>query len=161
MQQNYYGNLFRSQRLRQQKTQKTVAKELGITNASISLRESGERKFKVQELYKAYKIFGIDVGFGNIFNSIDEGRGEIIKIFSYLSEKERENISEKNYNELSIHTLEKIKTILNEKKRKESNLDLDILMTIKEKERLKEVLKMYIDRDGNLERVLNILEMII
>ena len=157
---NNYGEKFREERIRLELTQSQVAESLGLATPTISNRESKGRNFKVQELHIAYVIFGIDVGFGKVFDIIDKQDNiEIEKVVDILSEKEGKYVMERDYKRISIYTLEKIRDFLWGKEEVLSSLDLDI--TEEEKNRLEKVLKYYKIKDGNIKRALKILEIAI
>ncbi len=155
---NNYGEKFREERIRLELTQSQVAQRLGLATPTISNRESKGRNFKVQELHIAYVIFGIDVGFGKVFDIIDK-QDNIEKVVDILSEKEGKYVMERDYKRISIYTLEKIRDFLWGKEEVLSSLDLDI--TEEEKNRLEKVLKYYKIKDGNIKRALKILEIAI
>ena len=156
---NNYGEKFREERIRLELTQSQVAQRLGLATPTISNRESKGRNFKVQELHEAYKVFGIDVGFGKVFDYIDKQDKIIEKALDNLSEKERNEVIKRDYKRISIYTLEKIRDFLWGKEEVLSSLDLDI--TEEEKNRLEKVLKYYKIKDGNIKRALKILEIAI
>ena len=153
---NNYGEKFREERIRLELTQSQVAQRLGLATPTISNRESKGRNFKVQELHEAYKVFGIDVGFGKVFDYIDKQDKIIEKALDNLSEKERNEVIKRDYKRISIYTLEKIRDFLWGKEEVLSSLDLDI--TEEEKRRLEKVLKCYRIKDGHIKRALKILE---
>ena len=155
---NNYGEKFREERIRLELTQSQVAQRLGLATPTISNRESKGRNFKVQELHIAYVIFGIDVGFGKVFDIIDK-QDNIEKVVDILSEKEGKYVIKRDYKRISIYTLEKIRDFLWGKEEVLSSLDLDI--TEEEKNRLEKVLKYYKIKDGNIKRALKILEIAI
>ena len=156
---NNYGEEFRTQRMRMNVTQQELSLQLGISAVSISIRENGERDFKVEELYKAYKIFGIDVGFGRVFNCIDEESEKLKSLLQYFSQQEKEKIHKKDYRRMSIQTLEKLQDLLQVKENVNMEVDFSgIEMRIREKIRLVNVLKKWQEKDGNLKRVIELLE---
>ena len=154
---NNYGEEFRKQRVRMNLNQKEISSELGISVVSISCRENGDRPFKVGDLYTAYTVFGIDVGFGNVFDSIDQQGKNVERIIQNLSEIEQKRIRERDYKHMAIYTLERLKDLLWVE---EDNLfDFsNIELTAKEKSRLEKVLKKYQKKDGDIERALKLLE---
>ena len=154
---NNYGEEFRKQRVRMNLNQKEISSELGISVVSISCRENGDRPFKVGDLYTAYTVFGIDVGFGNVFDSIDQQGKNVERIIQNLSEIEQKRIRERDYKNMAIYTLERLKDLLWVE---EDNLfDFsNIELTTKEKSRLEKVLKKYQKKDGDIERALKLLE---
>ena len=156
---NNYGEKFREERIRLELTQSQVAESLGLATPTISNRESKGRNFKVQELHEAYKVFGIDVGFGEVFDYIDKQDKIIEKALDNLSEKERNEVIKRDYKRISIYTLEKIRDFLWGKEKELTTLDLDIKE--QEKSRLEKVLKCYRIKDGHIKRALKILEIAI
>ena len=163
---NNYGEKFREERIRLKLKQSEVAKKLGCSEGLISYSENETRQFRVAELYTAYEFFGIDVGFGRIFEWIDDKSDELLVIIkkhpgTKFFEKELKDISKKNYRELQIPTLEKIDKILvqeeNEKRGAEKK-SIKGRVTLEEQRRLNQILKQYLDKDGNIERVLKLLE---
>ena len=103
-----YGEEFRIQRKRMEVKQSELAKVLNVSEASISYRENGLRELTVEQLYKSYKVCGIDIGFGSIFDSIDNESEKLKSIMQYFSQQEQEKIQNKDYVRMSIQTLEKI-----------------------------------------------------
>lgn len=153
---NNYGEEFRIQRKRIDITQGEVAETLGISVTSISNREKGLRDFTVVELYKAYKAFGINIGFGSVFDYIDEQSKKLESLVQHFSPKEKEKIHDKDYERMTMQTLEKLQGLL---KVKSVNKEFsDIEMTSEEKIRLISVLIEFKRKDGDLKRAIELLE---
>ena len=148
---NNYGEAFRIERERLKLSQKTVAAQIGVSGPSISLRENGIRKITAWELHKVYVFFGLDIGFGKVFDRIDNEDTE--NILSALPLRVQENIKNKKYEDITVITLEKIKEIL-------ENSEIETIMTEEEKQRLIQILKEYKNRDGNIEKAIKILEVL-
>ena len=154
-----YGEEFRIQRKRMEVKQSELAKVLNVSEASISYRENGLRDLTVEQLYKSYKVFGIDIGFGSIFDSIDNESEKLKSIMQYFSQQEQEKIQNKDYVRMSIQTLEKILDLM--KIKEEAKLEIDfsgIEMRLGEKIRLMKVLRECKARDGDLSRAIELLE---
>ena len=148
---NNYGEAFRIERERLKLSQKTVAAQIGVSGPSISLRENGIREITAWELHKVYVLFGLDIGFGKVFDRIDNEDTE--NILSALPLRVQENIKNKKYEDITVITLEKIKEIL-------ENSEIETIMTEEEKQRLIQILKEYKNRDGNIEKAIKILEVL-
>lgn len=154
-----YGEEFRIQRKRMEVKQSELAKVLNVSEASISYRENGLRELTVEQLYKSYKVCGIDIGFGSIFDSIDNESEKLKSIMQYFSQQEQEKIQNKDYVRMSIQTLEKILDLM--KIKEEAKLEIDfsgIEMRLGEKIRLMKVLRECKARDGDLSRAIELLE---
>lgn len=165
---NNYGENFRVMRERLNLTQMEVASQMGISSASLSMRENEQRNFKVSELYQAHVCFGIDIGFGQVFDYMDSHENpEIAEEFSKSIQK---MIKEKDYKNIALATLEELKEILVKKMETETNSNLLLNtkkdpdkkigknMTAEEKLRLKKILKKYQEKDGNIMRAIKLLE---
>ena len=152
---NNYGEAFRIERERLKLSQKTVAAQIGVSGPSISLRENGIRKITAWELHKVYVLFGLDIGFGKVFDRIDNEDTE--NILSVLPLRVQENIKNKKYEDITVITLEKIKEILENEK---IYSEIEMIMTEEERQRLIQILKEYKNRDGNIEKAIRILEVL-
>lgn len=146
-----YGEKFQAERMRLNLRQSDITTGMGLCITSISFRENGLQNWKVKELYNAYKIFGIDVGFGKVFESID-GQDYSESTLSECTEKEQEIITKKDYETMSLYTLEKFKNLLSEKDLLEA-----MEITEEEKKKLCKILRYYKRKDGNIQRALKLL----
>ena len=155
----YYGELFREARERLSLRQVEIADILGIASCSISSRENGRIWFKTIELYKAYKLLCIDIGFGYIFDYIDTEDKDIRQLSKYFSEEEVNLIMKKDYNKISLYILEKLKKIVPQRKALKYYIASQITDT--EMTRLNNVLEKYLKKDGNIQRGLKLLEIAI
>lgn len=156
---NNYGEAVRVQREQMGLTQKDIAEELGLSEVSISNRENEKIHFRVEELYKAYKSLGIDIGFGYAFDLIDQGGEKLEEILVYFTEKDKKPIREKDYKNLQLFTMEKMRDLLRIKFDNVLDFDfLNIQLTQEEKVRLRKVLIEYQNNDANIERALKLLE---
>lgn len=154
-----YGEEVRIQRKRMGVKQSELANVLNISESNISYRENGIRDFTVEQLYKSYKVCGIDIGFGSVFDSIDNESEKLKSIMQYFSQQEQEKIQNKDYVKMSIQTLEKLLDLM--KIKEEVKLEIDfssIEMRLGEKLRLMNVLRKCKARDGNLSRAIELLE---
>ena len=163
-----YGERFREERIRLRLKQSEIANALGCSNGLISYMESGTRSIRVIELYKVYEFFGIDIGFGRIFKRVDNRNEELLSIIKRHTgikffEKELEDIRNKNYEGIDISVLEKIDKILVYEKTRIKTVTTSKKETIREilpeeQKRLNHILKEYLNKDGNIERALKLLE---
>lgn len=160
-----YGEELREKRLRLRLKQSDIASKLGCSKVIISNMENGIREIRVIELHKLYNFFGIDVGLGEIFEWIDSRNKELLsKIKKHTGvkfcEKEIGEIKARKYDTMNISTLKKIEKILNFERDYNTNNSKEHRGKIKleEKEQLNGILEKYIQRDGNIERALKLLE---
>lgn len=160
-----YGEELREKRLRLRLKQSDIASKLGCSKVIISNMENGIREIRVIELHKLYKFFGIDVGLGEIFEWIDSRNKELLsKIKKHAGvkfcEKEIGEIKARKYDTMNISTLKKIEKILNFERDYNTNNSKEHRgkITLEEKEQLNGILEKYIQRDGNIERALKLLE---
>lgn len=156
-----YGEAFRTMRERWGLTQCEAASVLGISPTTVSLRETGDRPFRTAELHEAYIRLGIDIGFGKVFECIDSGNVETILLG--IPQNIKEKVESKNYQEISIKTLEKLKETLVNQAKPETKMNPGINLesdqyTVEEKTRLNEILLKYQQKDGNILRAIKLLE---
>ena len=157
---NNYGEEFRAMREELRLTQKTVATQMGISSTVLSLKENGQREFKVLDFYQAYIHFGIDVGFGPIFDYIDNHEN-LEPIASGFPNKIKEIIQAKDYKTISIKILEQLKERLLFEGVETYFITEDINtqnITEEEKMRLSRILMKYQAKDGNIKRAIKLLE---
>ena len=158
---NNYGEAFRTMRERWGLKQWEAASVMGVSSTTLSLRETGDRQFKSSELHEAYIRLGIDVGFGKVFDCID--RGNVENILLKMPPTIKEKVESKNYQEISIATLEKLKEALLDQVKPGTKMNPDINLesdqyTVEEKTRLNEILLKYQEKDGNILRAIKLLE---
>ena len=157
-----YGEAFRAMRKRWGLKQYEAASEMGISATTLSLRETGDRPFRAAELHEAYIRLGIDIGFGKVFECIDSGNVETILLG--IPQNIKEKVESKNYQEISIKTLEILKEALVNQAKPETkinpgiNLESDQYTEEEEKTRLNEILLKYQEKDGNILRAIKLLE---
>ena len=153
---NNYGEAFRLERERLKLSQKIVASQIGVSGPSVSLRENGERRITAWELHEVYIVFGMDIGFGEVFDLIDNENAE--NILSNFPVAVQKHIKNKNYKKILMETLEKIKEKLDNEGK--NYLEIGIVITEEESDRLRNALEEYYKRDGNIEKAIKILEVL-
>ncbi len=156
-----YGEAFRARRERWGLTQCETASVLGISSTTLYFRETGDRPFRTSELHEAYIRLGIDIGFGKVFECIDSGNVETILLG--IPQNIKEKVESKNYQEISIKTLEILKEALVNQAKPETKMNPGINLesdqyTEEEKTRLNEILLKYQEKDGNILRAIKLLE---
>lgn len=167
MQDKNYGEIFRKERKRLKLTQKEVGELIGIATCTISMKEVGvKKKFTVEELHRAYEI-GIHVGLEkefefidlgyidtNIFNHLTERYKSSFRILN-LSKNEIQSIMHKRYHKLTFNALSRMDKIMeycNYSPKSTHNLTED------EKVKLTELVECYIEKYGNIQKIIDILE---
>lgn len=168
MEPNYEARL-KAERLRLGLSQKKISDVLGYTKTMISYIERGKRKVHMWELHKLYCELGMDVGIGKIFEWIDQKNSLLLEKLKISQEEffesERRALMSRNYYEITFATLEKIKRVLymgnsgNSTNIEESFMSTQ--MTEDEACRLRMILQLYIEKDGNIERALSLLDIAI
>lgn len=121
----FYGEKVRNERKRLKITQKELAKVLGTTSSTISIKENDVRSFLVIDIYKLYRVLGIGIGFEKQFDFIDsedidfyiekakeENIGILGTSFFGLSQREVELIRKREYEKMTFDTLERMNALL-------------------------------------------------
>lgn len=163
---NYdYLERFREERNALKVSQKKIAEYLECSSTVICLKERGEREFTGYELYRIYEKFGIEAGFQKVYQAIDTGKikkflekNTVYQIVS-LGLDELRVIEEKDYKNITLYTIKKIKKIIDYEIRDE---DMEfIYLKFNERKELKNLIELYYRKDGDIKRALDLLKIAI